>query len=295
LGRLSKSPEKFVVSDEDMLEFMHTLQLKSKQLPRLFDALGKSHLLFLGGSLSDWLARFFLRTAKERRISERKDYDLMAADRFTNDPEHVLFLRTFSTSSRVLNQHPVSFINELHDRWIQRHPPSSESLVPIFVPPPPTMPRNSIFISYASEDREAVRTLKAGLDAAGLTVWYDKEQLMAGDDWENKIETNIRRSVLFVPVISHNTEKWVHDAYFRAEWDFAATIMRRCDSTSTFVVPVMIDPVSSSDAKVPKRFRERSFERLPGGKPTPQFIDQLRRMVVENTNRPQRERVRSGV
>jgi hypothetical protein len=287
-GKLSKSPDEFVISDEDLLEFFYKLQGGSVQLPRLFDALGKNHLLFLGGSLSDWLARFFLRTAKRLRLRENKGYDLFATDRFANDPELVLFLRTFSYATRVQTQDPIAFVDEMHARWIKRHPRPSGPVTPAYVPPAPTMPRDSIFISYASEDREAVRTLKAGLDAARLTVWFDKDQIMAGDDWEDKIEKNIRRSVVFIPVISNNTQKWLHDVYFRAEWDYADTIVRRSDPSWTFVVPVYLDPISSSEAKIPKRFRTKSHARLPGGEPTTDFIDLLRRIVEENTSRPRR-------
>ena len=59
------------------------------------------------------------------------------------------------------------------------------------------MPNDAIFISYASEDIEAVRRLKTALDAAGLAVWFDKDHLMAGSDWEDEIERNIQRSGTF--------------------------------------------------------------------------------------------------
>lgn len=85
LGRLSKIPDQFVVSDEDLLEFFYRLQGAANRLPNLFDALGENHLLFLGGAFSDWLARLFLRTAKRLRLSEKKSYDLLTADRLRID------------------------------------------------------------------------------------------------------------------------------------------------------------------------------------------------------------------
>ena len=41
------------------------------------------------------------------------------------------------------------------------------------------MPAGAIFISYAREDLAAVQELKARLDAAGLNVWFDFDQLGA--------------------------------------------------------------------------------------------------------------------
>ena len=61
------------------LEFFFALEsLKSEELSNVFDALRKNHLLFLGGSFTDWLARFFLRATKRMRLSEKKDYDVLA-------------------------------------------------------------------------------------------------------------------------------------------------------------------------------------------------------------------------
>jgi hypothetical protein len=44
------------------------------------------------------------------------------------------------------------------------------------VPPEREMADHAIFISYAREDLAAVQRLKAGLDAAGIVAWFDREQ-----------------------------------------------------------------------------------------------------------------------
>jgi TIR domain/SIR2-like domain len=288
-GKMPNLPNQFVVSDEDMVEFFFSLQQKASQLPLLFDALKANHLLFLGGSFSDWLARFFLRVAKQKTFSEMADYNLLAADRFANEPDLVLFLRTFSKPNRILSNDPIAFVDELHSRWTAKYPPPPPSTKPAYIPPAPQTPRNCVFISYASEDREAVKRLKAGLDAAGFTVWFDKEQLMVGMAWEREIHKNIRQSAAFIPVISNNTEKWLRDVFFRKEWGSAANMLEGSDPTWNFVLPVAIDPISPNDAHVPESFRTRNFEILPRGEPTPRFIQQLRRVVDENVSRPQRK------
>lgn len=288
LGKLAKTPDQFVVSDEDMLEFFYALQGAADRLPNLFDALRENHLLFLGGAFSDWLARFFLRTAKRLRLSEKKSYDLVAADRLVTDPQLVLFLRIFTNKTRITGHDPIGFVDELHRRWRQRHPASSTANATTYVPPPPKMPRDAIFISYASEDRPRVQKLKAALDAAGLTVWFDKDQLMAGDDWEDEIETNIRRSVLFLPVISHNTQRWRHDVYFRAEWNYADDIARRSDPTSKFIVPVMLDSIAVDAASIPKSFRTKNFEPVLDGDVNAEFIGRLRLLVEERLSQARR-------
>jgi hypothetical protein len=50
----------------------------------------------------------------------------------------------------------------------------------------PEPPRGAIFVSYAEEDLDAAKRLKAGLDSAGLDVWFDKSELQGGDTWSLK-------------------------------------------------------------------------------------------------------------
>ena len=41
--------------------------------------------------------------------------------------------------------------------------------------------RPSVFLSYASQDREAARLIRDGLVAAGIEAWYDESELGGGD------------------------------------------------------------------------------------------------------------------
>ena len=46
---------------------------------------------------------------------------------------------------------------------------------------PMTASSKAIFLSYASEDAEAARRICEALRAAGLTVWFDQNELRGGD------------------------------------------------------------------------------------------------------------------
>src|SRR5438105_10028581 len=72
LGRLSASPT-YVISDEDVLEFVCALNTRNYAPEKLFSELEHNHLLLLGGGFSDWLTRLFIRLAKRRRLSEPRD------------------------------------------------------------------------------------------------------------------------------------------------------------------------------------------------------------------------------
>ena len=71
-GRVSASPT-YVISDEDLLEFICALQSEHLAPEKLFHELEHSHLLFIGSNFTNWLARLFLRMAKRQRLSDPRD------------------------------------------------------------------------------------------------------------------------------------------------------------------------------------------------------------------------------
>ena len=59
------------------------------------------------------------------------------------------------------------------------------------------------FVSYASEDKEAVaRPLAESLQESGLTVWFDDAELRIGDSLRRKIDEGLARSRFGIVVLS---------------------------------------------------------------------------------------------
>jgi hypothetical protein len=280
-GRLAKRLDQFVLSDDDLLEFFLALQsLRSDELPNLRDALAQHHLLFLGGSLSDWLVRFFLRTANRRRLSEKKHYDVIAAAGTRRDSELLKFLKFFSPRTKLAPYGAGEFVAELYRRWRASHPEETEVVKPVLprVEPPDRMPDGCVFLSYASEDREAVRTFKAHLDAAGIPVWFDRDQLMSGHDWNLEIRRNLDSCSLFIPIISRNTQRILRNAYFREEWYRADEIARRTYSGVEFILPVLLEEIREPLA-VPESFTHKQITVARQGEPTVDFVKRLKELV----------------
>ena len=279
LGKLSASPT-YVVSDEDMLEFICALQSEHLTPDKLFHELEHSHLLLIGSDFSNWLARLFLRMAKRKRLSDPRDFsEILADDHTLQDDRLVAFLQQVSVRTRVYGG-AEAFVAELHERWMRRQlalPPSGDTARAApqrFLPPAREMPENAIFISYAREDLEAVQRLKAALDAAGLTTWFDLDRLEGGDDYDRKIRANISRCSYFLPVISANTQRR-QEAYFRREWSYAVDRARNMADGAVFVLPTCIDDTPEAEALVPELFRALHIVRLPGGEPPPEFLRRL--------------------
>jgi len=278
LGRLSASPT-YVVSDEDMLEFICALQSEHLTPEKLFHELEHNHLLLIGSDFSNWLARLFLRMAKRKRLSDPRDVSEVFADDHTmQDGRLVAFLQQVSVRTRVYGG-AEAFVAELHQRWSQRQRPTTPttgagSAPQRFLPPAREMPENAIFISYAREDLPAVQHLKAALDAAGLTTWFDLDRLEGGDDYDRKIRANIGRCSFFLPVISAATQRR-HEAYFRREWSYAVDRARNIADGGVFILPVCIDDTPEAAALVPEQFKALHIVRLPGGEPPPEFLRRL--------------------
>jgi hypothetical protein len=279
LGRLSASPT-YVVSDEDMLEFICALQSEHLTPEKLFHELEHNHLLLIGSDFSNWLARLFLRMAKRKRLSDPRDVgEILADDHTMKDERLVAFLQQVSVRTRVYGG-AEAFVAELHARWMKRQGGAAAAggagAVPQrFLPPSREMPEHAIFISYAREDLPYVQRLKAAMDAAGLTTWFDLDRLEGGDDYDRKIRANIARCSFFVPVISATTQRR-HEAYFRREWSYAVDRSLSIAEGGVFILPVCIDETPEAAALVPDKFRALHITRMPDGEPTPEFLRRLK-------------------
>lgn len=281
LGKLSASPT-YVVSDEDMLEFICALQSEHLTPEKLFHELEYNHLLLIGSDFSNWLARLFLRMAKRKRLSDPRDVGEVFADGHTMDDERLVdFLQRVSVRTRVYTG-AEAFVSELFERWQRRQAPAATvAAVPQrFLPPSREMPEHAIFISYAREDLPAVQRLKAAIDAAGLTTWFDFDRLEGGDDYDRKISANIARCSFFVPVISANTQRRL-EGYFRREWSYAVDRSRNIAEGAVFILPVCIDDTPEAEALVPDKFRSLHISRMPGGEPSPEFLRRLQDLFSE--------------
>jgi hypothetical protein len=136
----------------------------------------------------------------------------------------------------------------------------------------------AVFLSYASQDADAAQNLCNALRAAGIEVWFDLSELRGGEVWDSKINEQIRKCRLFIPVISKNTEAR-DEGYFRREWAAAVDRMRDMAEHKAFLLPVVIDGVRETQASVPERFRQVQWMKLPGGESTAAFVNRVEALM----------------
>jgi TolB-like protein/Flp pilus assembly protein TadD len=137
---------------------------------------------------------------------------------------------------------------------------------------------HAVFLSYASQDAQAAQKICEALRAAGIEVWFDQSELRGGDAWDQSIRKQIKTCALFLPVISHTTHDR-REGYFRFEWKLAIDRCHLMDANLAFLLPVVIDDTRDDDERVPERFREVQWTRLPRGITPAAFVERVQRLL----------------
>jgi TolB-like protein/tetratricopeptide (TPR) repeat protein len=144
----------------------------------------------------------------------------------------------------------------------------------------PTAPKpvGAVVISYASQDAEAAKRLCDALHAAGIEVWFDRNELRGGAVWDRQIRQQIYDCRLFMPIVSANTEARV-EGYFRREWKLAVDRTQDLSERVAFLVPIVIDSTPETKADVPDAFRHVQWTRLPDGVTPAAFVERVQRLL----------------
>ncbi len=280
-GRASASPF-YAIHDEDTLEFLYNLHAGGGNLPdRMVSEVRSRNLLIIGCPFADWLNRFFIRLSnkdKERLLGGRAKKEFLVGNEVAQNHSLTLFLERFSQNTQVYPGDAGTFIGELTHRWHERHPEVAEAMPPR-LEPEQTPGAGDIFISYSRTDLPAARTLCAELEEIGAgIIWFDKNMLKPGDEWERAIMGAIKRCALFLPLISASTEVRT-EGYFRKEWHEAAERSKMIQGRK-FIFPVVVDSEFDGNATryllMPDKFREFQFGHAPGGR----MSEQLRQTIM---------------
>ena len=264
LGRLSASPT-YVISDEDMLEFICALQSEHLTPEKLFHELEHSHLLLIGSAFTNWLARLFLRMAKRHRLSDPRDVgEVLADDHTGQDARLMAFLQQVSVRTRVYGG-AERFVDELHRRWMARQKPDASR------PPLPRSPSASCRPSARcpttpSSSAMRAKTLrrysscKAGWRPRASNAWFDMERLEGGDDYDRKIRATSRAAPSSSRSSRRPRERRL-EAYFRREWSYAIDRSRNMADGALFILPVCVDDTDCANGARAREVQGRCTSR----------------------------------
>ncbi len=276
LGNADTYPD-FAVWEEDYMEFICGLLEKADTLENLFRVLKSRHLLLLGAPSEDWIVRFFLRVARQQRLSDRGQQDYLADQPASLGEPMILFFDQAVKATRVIAGSPAEFVQTLERVWREKYgaAASDEDFLQRM---PAEIPRGAVFLSYSRDDLSAAVRLARALETAGVPVWMDKIRLETGANYERSLQHEVKDACsFFVSLISKATEadpaRYVH-----RERAWAA--QRHVDGF-VFYLPLVLDLDEATPPRLePECFRQSHQERWSDAT-LGNFVRRVRELVDE--------------
>lgn len=257
------------LTEEDMLEYTGYFKEKMSGAANIVSALRNHNLLFIGCAFPAWMVRFVLRLLSNEPLHEwgSRRTIMVVNDASEERKAQFDFLRKYDVITYEAGT--ADFVQELSAQWKQKNPAT---------------PKNKkIFLSYTVKDRDAVESMKQHLESLqNVSCWYDNHEIEPGDDFKTEIAKGIKSADLFIPLLSANSLRH-KDGYVQLEWltaDNVATFRKIDGNTAKYLMPVVIDETNPYDASVPRYFSELSIGKVPQGRPGPEFLSQVRELLL---------------
>lgn len=235
-GKANVCPNSFVLSEDDMLDFVSNLMSENFRPKKLFNLLRDKYLLVIGCNYPNWLFRFFLHSMKTSSNAVSSSRIGLVADSKL-DSQLIGFLSRMRTS---IHDDAENFISELVSRYKEF---KSEDL------------NKEVFISYASEDYETASLIADTFKRLGIGVWFDKASLEPGDEYVKSIKKNIEDCKAFVPILSKNVLN-PGRRFYKREWTWANEEIEWRGSDS-FIYPIQIDDLNLGDDIITSFFKNK--------------------------------------
>jgi hypothetical protein len=191
-----------VLTEGDLIEFLVAIVRGAPAVPdqvRSILADPAASFLFIGFGFHNWYLRVLLQVLN---VYGHQSKAIAFEDtQFFEHPERQQVVGFFS-GDRLIEFRPLqweTFARQLSDAYEASGRKKVLQAAPESVPFSEKAPL--AFISYASENRDRVEELMVRLQARGINVWQDRQNLRAGDDWSQKLTRVIQKMVDYVIVL----------------------------------------------------------------------------------------------
>jgi hypothetical protein len=283
-GATSPTDGTFAKTEDDLIEYSWSLLDQQYAPENLYDYLQKKTVLLLGCNLPDWLGRFFIHAINGRRNQENINMYYVS---LSCEPGLAEYLNR-RRAKVVTSISPVDFAAQLCARWQARSQKNAPGAAAGSTGPAGEFKAGAVFLSYASEDRSKVRTIRDQLEANNIDTWMDERELPAdpGNDYLLTIRENIRKAAFFVPIISRALDRSGPGPRFVwREWRMAEDASMERRKEDRYLQPLVIDDTPSGAQFVESPYRDLQWARLREGKVPPELIETLSR-GIRNYRRP---------
>lgn len=196
-----------VLTEGDLIEFLVAIVRGAPAVPdqvRAMLADPAASFLFIGFGFHNWYLRVLLQVM---HVYGHQSKAIAFEDtHFFEHPERQQVVGFFS-GDRLIEFRPLqweTFARQLAEAWEaggRKRAQAAPESMPVPVAGQSWERAPLAFISYASENRDRVEQLMAKLQTRGINVWQDRQDLRAGDDWNQKLIRVIRKMVDYVIVL----------------------------------------------------------------------------------------------
>lgn len=206
-----EDPQTAVLGEGDLIDFVAAIVKNDPPLPDRIRAVladQATSFLFLGFGFHNWYLRLLL---KVLNVYNHRNGGMAFEDtQFFARPDHGEAVGFFS-GDRAIKFGTLrweAFARQLLQEWRGQQPATAPatalgsvvSAAPAAVVAPPAN-APLVFMSYASPDRPLVTALSEALEARGLRVWRDDQDLQSGDNWNKVLVSLISDQVDYVVVV----------------------------------------------------------------------------------------------
>ena len=197
-----QDPRSLVLTEVDLIDFLVSIVRGTPPIPdqvRSVLADPTASFLFLGFGFQQWYLRVLLQVMKV--YGHRSKAVAFEDTQFFSHPDHEQAIGFFS-GERFIDIRPLHwevFAHRLRETYEMSAPSRDQDAQTASQVLSLDAPR--VFISYASADHEIVDALVAKLEMGGIRVWQDKQDLRAGDNWNNVLLDVIAKRVDYVVVV----------------------------------------------------------------------------------------------
>ncbi|MDM0053038.1 toll/interleukin-1 receptor domain-containing protein [Variovorax sp. J22R115] len=236
-------PESMVLNDKNLLDYLVKITRESPPLPDVVRATLRAPstvFLFIGFGFRNWWLRLLLKVLEIIGV-ENRSLSLALEDGKVFDAAASSEHRGFFESVGIFVQ--ASDWNVLADDLVTEigRREAAKALVPVLAAPASVAKgRPLVFLSYASEDVDKVDMLRISLQGRGLTVWQDRQNLRAGQNWEEHIDRMIKGVDYFVFVQTEAMDRRdrTHGGVYNMELKQALVRVKKLPYGSIFLLHV---------------------------------------------------------
>lgn len=121
----------------------------------------------------------------------------------------------------------------------------------------------------------------------GYIVWFDEEDLLPGQNWQEEIKKAIKESRLFIIYLSKNlvSKKGFIQREIREAWE----VLQEYPNGTVYVIPIVLEP-----CEIPDSFNDLQCADLSDDDGYPRLLESIRRVLNETPLRERAEALFNG-